>query len=279
MLLGIDFSGDADQWRPARVSSRIWLALCEQDGARVRVVRLDPIQVWSAGEAPFGWLAKFLASRAVQAAAIDAPFSLMVRSADADLSGRQLWEAVVAVPHIGRPFPRGSDLLARFRPDLPPQGRKVFRDTEKFWRERGVNVRSTLWCGPRGGTPFAAACMALLAGHPGPVWPWQLASDDPGATLLCEAFPAAQLKNWRLSHQKYNGHSPEARKVRVLTVEALAAEHGLVLDAAGRQKCLDSADALDAVVCAFSAAAVVGRELLPPHGDAVPSDGWIAVHR
>ena len=28
------------------------------------------------------------------------------------------------------------------------------RKTEQFWRKRSVNVRSTLWDGPRGGAPF-----------------------------------------------------------------------------------------------------------------------------
>jgi hypothetical protein len=46
-----------------------------------------------------------------------------------------------------------------------------------------------------------------------------------------------------------------------------------------RRAMLDSADALDAVVCAFAARAVARGALasLPP-GDAPPVEGWIAVH-
>jgi NAD(P)-dependent dehydrogenase (short-subunit alcohol dehydrogenase family) len=41
--------------------------------------------------------------------------------------------------------------------------------------------------------------LTLLASAECPIWPWQLR----GSGLVAEAFPAAQLKEWRLPHHSY----------------------------------------------------------------------------
>jgi hypothetical protein len=67
-----------------------------------------------------------------------------------------LWNAVKELQPPGRPFARGNAVVQTFAPQLPAPGAKIFRETERYWIARGVNVRSTLWAGPRGGAPFAA---------------------------------------------------------------------------------------------------------------------------
>jgi hypothetical protein len=113
--------------------------------------------------------------------------------------------------------------------------------------KRRVNVRSTLWWKHRGGAPFAAACMKLIAsaGQP-PCWPW--ASANRGTGTLAEAFPAAQLRQWCLDHQ---GYGPQGGDVR----------------------------ALDAVLVAFAAIAVVNECAVDwPAGSPIDDEGWIGVH-
>src|SRR5262245_932705 len=88
-----------------------------------------------------------------------------------------------------RPFHRASTLVQQLGPDMPPHGAKEYRQIETIW---GVNVRSTMWAGPRGGAPMTVACLALLADAEPPMWPWKRGVDG----LLAEAFPAAQLKTW-----------------------------------------------------------------------------------
>ena len=100
------------------------------------------------------------------------------------------------------PFPTGQSLIALAQSMANLECLKPLRRTEKVWSERKINVRSTLWWKPRGGAPFAAACMKLLAtaGFP-PCWPWSSRTES----LVVEAFPAAQLWSWNLPFQKYDG--------------------------------------------------------------------------
>lgn len=86
-------------------------------------------------------------------------------------------------------------------PQFAPTGKKLWRHTESEWQTRGVNVRSTLWNGPRGGAPFTVACLTLLHRTGRPIWPW--CRDE--KNCLVEAFPAAQLRHWKLPFIGYNG--------------------------------------------------------------------------
>jgi hypothetical protein len=204
-------------------------------------------------------------------AAIDAPFSLPRSHA---ASAVLLWAEVAQLPTDDRPFGRGADLVATFAPTAGPHGVKLYRACEAAWRGKNLNVRSTLWCGPRGGAAFSVACMTLLRRHTGPVWPFRPAGRG---ALLVETYPAAQLVTWGLSPVGYNGPKPNAKAARLRIVEAMARDHGLRASDEHLRICAENADALDAVICAYGAKAMLeGRHprRLPA---AARSEGWIVI--
>jgi predicted nuclease with RNAse H fold len=93
--------------------------------------------------------------------------------------------------------------------------------------------------------------------------------------LLAEAFPAAQLKHWKLPFQRYNdqeGLGTANRKTIVAFLESRWLEIGEF-----KQKLLESADAIDAVLCAFAAKAVSQGELATQL-EASDDEGQIAIH-
>ena len=139
---------------------------------------------------PFNRLSRFLANAFSSYAAIDAPFSVPFSIAK---DAETVWKRVLDLATNGRPFAKGQALVEALAPQLAPRGAKIMRLTEKYWQDKGVNVRSTMWAGPRGGAPFAVACMTLLARHDGPVWPLRL---SPKGCMLIEGFPAGQLRQW-----------------------------------------------------------------------------------
>ena len=116
---------------------------------------------------------------------------------------------------------------------------------------------------------MTAACLTLLHRAGRPMWPWTSA----GPGLLVEAFPAAQLCAWNLPHERYDGPSSVAVAVRATILAGLPT--GLELGSWGATL-EGSADALDAVLCAF--AAIVVSTLPPPVGQAAATEGCIAVH-
>ena len=140
----------------------------------------------------------------------------------------------------------------------------------------GVNVRSTMWAGPRGGAPFAVACMTLLARHNGPIWPIRM--NGRRGCVLVEAFPAAQLRQWGRPHSGYNGPDGPATSRRTSILTWLQQERGLRLNSEHRQACLSSADALDAVICIYAAAAVATDRLAIGANEHSNIEGSIAVH-
>jgi hypothetical protein len=167
-------------------------------------------------------------------------------------------------PGPDRPFASGAALIALACEVAALDQKKPYRDTERVWIERGVNTRSTLWNGPRGGAAFTAACLTLLARSKRPVWPWRC-----GAGMLVEAFPAAQLRHWGLTHRGYG--KAEQSELRVEILDGL--RRRLDFNASHRALMVESADALDAVIAAFGAMAAV-RLGAPAE---FPGDGLIAV--
>jgi hypothetical protein len=270
--IGIDFSGSTPQWRQTRAASAVWIAqvAATRDGLALADIRR--VQDLPGDEAPFARLVRFLKDAEFDVAGIDAPLAPPALAAAGDRAA--LLAAVGALPCEGRPFPTGAQLLGLLAPALGPRGRHVHRTTEQRWRKRGVNVRSVLWNGPRGGAPFAAASFALVAASGLPVWPWQAAR---GRRMLAETFPAAQLRTWGLPWFGYNGDTPAARRQRRIIVAALAVR----LDIAPRfaRQMRASADALDSVLCALAARAVSTDALADPPGAESAAEGWIAVHR
>jgi hypothetical protein len=267
--LGVDFSGDHAQWRASRRKSNVWIAEIGEHAGGLFLADLDRVQALpgTEGELPFARLAARLRRRDFAAAAIDAPFSVpAARVPEGGHAG--LVTLVAGLDRGGRPFPTGRRLVQALDRNLPPRGRKEHRETERRW---GVNVRSALWNGPRGGAPMTAACLTLLAEVGRSVWPWTRC----GPGLLVEAFPAAQLKRWGLPHQRYNGVEKTAKANRKRILDGL--DGRLLIAALWRERVLESADALDAVVCAFAARAVTEERLAQPPAGPWKEEGWIAV--
>lgn len=264
MYLGIDFSGGAAPWRARCLRPSVWIAQLADDAeGALRLADVRPVQELAGEGAPFDRLVALLRAGAFVAAGIDAPFSIPAGHLDEGGHAALLTRVAALPPADDRPFPGGAALVDLASAVAPLRQAKPLRATERQWAGRGINTRSTLWNGPRGGAPFTAACLTLLARAGRPVWPWQ---QGPG--MVVEAFPAAQLWAWGLPHRGYA--KPEQRAMRETIVAGLAQR--LRLDAAHRHLLLDQPDALDAVLAAFGAVAAAAA----PAGDH-PADGWIAV--
>lgn len=280
--LGIDFSGDQLQWEPGRVSSNIWVAEIEIEGTRLSLAKLYRVQDLPGAVRPFERLVQRLGRVDYRVAAIDAPFSIpasRMALAGKVIDHSALLNAIDDLELDGRDFPEGKEIVSRFAPEAAPSGVKDMRITETGW---GVNTRSTLWNGPRGGSPMTAACLKVLAKAGRPLWPWH--EDGPG--LVAEAFPAAQLCHWGIAHDSY-GKADEASQVnRARILEGLRtglSQRDLALAVSTRQRQLltENADALDALVCSLAALSIDGRKtaraterLDSPESRA---EGWIAV--
>lgn len=262
--LGIDFSGGASPWKARCSRPTVWIATLED-----RLLRdVRPVQALEGEGEPFGRLIGLLAAGDYRAAGIDAPFSIPAAWLPHEGHDDLLRRIRDLPPAPDRPFPRGSDLLdlasAQGDVDTP----KPLRETEARWRKRGINVRSSLWNGPRGGAPFAAASLSLLARVSRPLWPWRR-----GEGMIAEVFPAAQLFTWKAPHLGYGAAEDEA--VRRVILHRLS-ERIDIPDPLG-SILLGSADALDAVIaCLGARGADLERQADPPPSR-FPVDGWISV--
>ncbi len=182
-------------------------------------------------------------------------------------------ELVDALPlDTTAPFPGGPSLIALAETIANLECLKPLRRTEKWWSDNGISVRSTLWWKPRGGAPFAAACMKLLAraGFP-PCWPWSAKTEG----LIAEAFPAAQLCSWKLPFKMYDGSNGNDVRQEIIRGLEPRVNFGRF-----RKVVEQTADALDAVISSFAAIAAYRGETAPSDGDdaIVSREGWIAVH-
>ena len=263
MYLGIDFSGGAAPWQARCAKPTVWIASLE-DEASPLLTDLRPVQDLSGTEDPFARLVSRLRCGDFVAAGIDAPFSIPAEYLPPGGHRALLAHVATLADAADRPFPSGAALVALAEEVEPLRSKKPMRDTEGVWAKRGVNTRSTLWNGPRGGAPFTAACLALLGRAGRPLWPW-----DNGPGMLVEAFPAAQLKTWGLPHNGYG--KPEQRDARETILAGFAGR--LLFNAAQRATMLETPDALDAVLAAFAGIAAV-RHGVP---DRISADGLIAV--
>jgi len=264
-FLGIDFSGAAAPWRPACSRPTVWIAVLEG----FRLVDLRPVQKLDPDSAPFDSLVNLLRAGQFRAAGIDAPFSLPDPHFPPGGHAQLLADIGVMPPASDRPFPRGPDLIALAQSYARQASAKPYRAAERQWS--GANPRSTLWWKPRGGAPFAAACMTLLHRAERPVWPWK---DAPG--MLVEAFPAAQLRAWDLPHSSYA--DAEARPVRARIIAAIEHHQQIDIGAAERKEMLRSPDALDAVIATFAGRAAANRTLKLDKPPTWKTEGAIAVH-
>ena len=266
-FIGIDFSGGARPWRRSVSRPTVWIAVVEDSNEKRQLVELIPVQSLDGNEAPYDRLVKFLAAGDFEAAGIDAPFSLPL--AHMPPGGHsELLQQVASLPNgADRPFPLGASIVALGEAVAPKFQAKPLRPTEAFWASKGVNTRSTMWNGPRGGAPFAAACLRLLELSGRPCWPWT--TFQPG--ILCEAFPAAQLQHWRLPHRGYSGS--EGANVRASILAGL--DERVRMSSAHAQIAAENPDALDAIIAVFAAIAVADGTVVGFNAPYV--DGFIAV--
>ena len=265
-------------WRPTERESNIYIADVHGRGERLRLTALQTVQHLGEGE-PFQNLIRRLKARDFTAAAIDAPFSVPHKFLPLG-SHEALLERVAKMERPkSRPFPSGQDFACGVLAGRPLLGNKPLRDTERLWRSKNINVRSTLWAGPRGGAAMTAACITLIQQTKCPVWPWQKHRSG-GRGLLVEAFPAAQLRHWGMDYRKYDGSKDEAVAIRANVVGLLLEKTKIqVADSSLIEKMRGSADALDAVLCAFAAIAVSTDRIVFSASSMAPDDeGQIAVH-
>ena len=266
---GIDFSGNERMWRPGCQRSNVWIATAELRANRLELVALRPVQDLPGTPHPFNRLAAFLAEGDYCAAAIDAPFSLPARHMP-EGGFPSMLRNVAAFQTGCRPFAKGQALIDYGKAIAPLQKQKPLRMTEQVWSERGVNIRSTLWNGPRGGAPFTMASLTLLAQAKRPVWPWNRS----GPGMLVESFPAGQLCEWNLPYKRYDGlHGFETRAKIIDAIAPCIRIPGPL-----HRHCGENADALDSVLCLFSAKAAAEGSAPVEHPAAAESEGWIAVH-
>jgi Protein of unknown function (DUF429) len=272
--LGIDFSGNFRMWSAGCGKTNVWIAEVESGASGLTLVELSTVQQLSCKQDhPFTRLVKRLRRADFEAAAIDAPFSIPAKYLR-PMKHRELLDLVSRLePREGRPFPSGGDFVKCVLKGGSPEAKKPLRRTEEYWKGKGVNVRSTMWPGARPGASMTVACLKLLWEARSPIWPWQKI----GPGLLVEAFPAAQLRQWELPHQKYSRETDtEGAKNRRSIVSKLANRIDL-RDFRGKLE--QSADALDAVISAFAAVAVIGDHRLCylENADEQEQEGLIAV--
>jgi len=270
--LGIDFSGNHLMWRANRKSNVYVAEVCIQQGRRF-LSTLRTAQELPGEEEPFQRLVNLLKTRRFKAAAIDAPFSVPRKYLPKG-GHKALLDLVAEMkPPDGWPFPSAQDFVCQVLSGRGLTNKKPLRKTELNWSKNRINVRSTLWAGPRGGAAMTAACIALLHKADCPIWPWDQA-DQTG--LLIEAFPAAQLREWGMKYQGYNKDSQESLTNRKTIVAALSSL--IEIPNKHREQMEQSADALDAVVCAVAAIAVSTGRLSQTEIETVDEEGQIAVH-
>ena len=266
-FIGIDFSGAARPWRPLISRPTVWLAIAEDNSDGLRLAKLIPVQSLAGDGQPFDRLVALLAAGDFEAAAIDAPFSLPL--AHLPKGGHvELLQQVRVLPNgPDRPFPLGSTIVALGEAVAPRVQAKPLRETEAYWVAEGVNTRSTMWNGPRGGAPFAAACLRLLERSERPSWPWAAMQSG----ILSEAFPAAQLRHWELPHQGYSGSAADHIRESILA----GLRDQIRVSSLHVDVLVKNADALDAVISVFAAVAVTKQAVVG--FNLALTDGIIAV--
>ncbi len=148
--LGIDFSGDHNRWRPGCRKSNVWIADVGGNDPFV-LCDLRSVQQLPGNGTAFHRLTALLRNRQFDAAAIDAPFSVPAEFVPAG-DHRKLLEFVSEIRRpVGRSFPMAGDFADGIVAGRTLSTKKPLRETEKYWRRRGVHVRSTLRVKERGG--------------------------------------------------------------------------------------------------------------------------------
>ena len=264
--LGIDFSGNRKQWKARTKRSNIWIATLHQNNDGVKLTSLIRPQEFPGNQDPFERLCNHLRTTDFDAAGIDAPFSIPIEYLPK--GGRsELLQAAKSQADQTPPFPSAKWLVQYAAEVRPLVEKKPYRAAERACK---VNVRSTLWAGPRGGAAFTAACLTLIGKSGRPCWPWVKG----GSGILVEAFPAIQLKMWNLPHQNYG--KPEYSGTREEILSSIERRFAVNISDEHRRDMIASPDALDALICCFAARAVGMNKLETELQH--QADGCIAIH-
>jgi hypothetical protein len=271
-FLGIDFSGNHHMWRPGCGRSNVWIADVRKIGEGLVLDHLVRVQELPGDEHPMERLVAVLRVADYDAAGIDAPFSVPREYVPSEGYASLLEQIGTMSDPDGRPFLKSSDFVktvAGASPPLCPP--KPMRNTDAYWSAKGLNVRSTLWAGARGGAAMTSACFKLLHLARRPVWPWV---DEPRG-LLVEAFPMAQLRQWGLP---YNGYGKQDSKGESLRGQIIDWMRGRIDLNRFETILISNADALDSVLCVFSGLAVYTSAIAALPDESALLEGWMAVH-
>ena len=103
--------------------------------------------------------------------------------------------------------------------------------------------------------------------------------DRAGRGRVAEVYPAAALKQWGLRHRGYKGNDATGRHAREEIAAGLTACFG-VQWGGKRERAVENADCLDAVIAALIAREVRARRCIAPPAeqmDVVAEEGWVWV--
>jgi Protein of unknown function (DUF429) len=271
-FLGIDFSGNHLMWRSCCARSNVWIADVRKIGERLVLKHLMRVQELTSDEHPLERLAALLGEGDFDSAAIDALFSVPRDFIPRDGYAGLLERIGSLADPEGRPFLRSVDFVKAVAgvdpPLIPP---KPMRSTDAYWSQKGLNVRSTLWAGARGGAAMTASCFKLLHRAQRPIWPW----DQESRGILVEAFPMAQLQQWGLPYNGYGKQNGDGKLARQKILDGI---RGKITLGGFEDVLVSNADALDSVLCVFAGVAVKSAHLAVPPGDVALLEGWISVH-
>ncbi|MFF4209351.1 DUF429 domain-containing protein [Streptomyces sp. NPDC001796] len=203
----------------------------------------------------------------------------VIRSADktgldCPLGWPSSFVATVGAHHRGEPLPppAGYGKHADGRPGLDPLR---FRLTDDItWKATAMRPPLSVSTDLLGVVALRAARLLDVLAATGAEVP----RDGSGA--VAEVYPAAALRRWGIRPAgSYKRAAPEARAVREHIIGSVEAGLGAPLPGAVRERCADSHDHLDALVCALVARAVlVGDTVGPRTADeraAAAREGWI----
>lgn len=276
--IGIDFSGNDQMWSAGTTRSNVWISTLEESRhGDIRIRELCQVQALSRlqNETTFQALTRFLRDGRFDCAAIDAPFSLPREALPKDGFRWLMREVALLEVESGRRIPHGRQLIELARrkiKDLPHEGRKSPR---RVVESHFGATRTPLWNGARGGAAFSVACMRLLADIAvDRIW----SGEGVPVSRLVEAYPSAQLHRWNLPRKGYDGEKKDAPRTRRGIVRRVVELWRLKLTDETRHRMEASADALDAVLCAFGARAAGLNRFEPPPKDLPREEGWIAIH-
>lgn len=214
--------------------------------------------------------------------------SAIVRSLARDVDDVDIVDATAAATRVGIDCPLGwPDEFLEFLQQhhtgnvVAPEDvagkdwrrRLAYRATDRaVRRETGVNPLSV--AADRIGLTAmrAASLLSRLAAQKRPV-------DRAGSGVVVEVYPAASLQRWGLPHKGYK--RKEHRDQREILIASLQNAAPWLHLGPHARTCVESDDALDAVIAALTArAAALSRVTTPESGDELHQakrEGWIAL--